>query len=547
MGNSSSTGRSESHDHDQGNVGAAEPATAASPYADDEAPPQPPPPRRHDDDYEPVDDVERQLLTTNIRTSTKRQQTSSTAAAAATRARLHDVLVFGQSAVAYGCLGSRVEPYLCWLLLRNHHEPPSDTTATNTQTAAAAASYPGCRCIRAHVSITNAEIMASATFLVSPASAAGYNNNNNDNSDNTGETGDDVVTEEEQTFTEMLPVEGGMSLFKLGALAELAKDVKAEKITFQQAVHERLAEIEALSPLYNDPVVLVCGYVASGFGLAILLRGGWWDVLLASAGAALVWLVGFLLDGSGRFAPAYFSLWVPFLSAFLPAVLASVVFATARPQVNVILASVSSVAIPLPGFTVTLGVAELVRNRIVRGVGHLVQGVVVLLWLFLGVWLGSALVLGIAGVDYNLDDTADVPLAQTWYFLAVPALAVSLSVAFYVPHRDFPWTFLICCMAYAVTYAASFIKRDTAYLGTFLAAAVTTMCANTWSWYFDRPQTIAMLPGIVFLVAGSGGLLGLLNWDTGGVEQFASMFIIALVIVIGVLAGTTVLHLPTTL
>jgi len=522
MGSSNSTGRSDGGRGDGndesgangGEVVAPEPATMAPPA--DKAEPQ----LRPDDE---VDDVELQSLARPP--ATRKNSTASDA-----RALLHHVLIFGRHAVAYGSIGSRVEQYLVGLLLNE----PSQSNVRATTDPQPEIKYHGCRCIRAHISVMNAEILASATFIV-PKTASSYSD---------GETGDASSSTEEQTFTEMVQADSGTMMRKLGALAELAKEVKAGKIALEEAVYERLPEIEAMSPPYSNLTVLVCGYVGAGFGLAVLLGGGWWDVLLASVGASFCWAVGALLDGSGRYVPAYFSIWAPFLSAFFPAVLASAVFVSTRPEVNFILASVSSVAIPIPGYTISLGVAEIVMNRIVRGFGHLVQGVVVLVWLSLGIWLGSALVMAIAGIDYELDTSTDVPLAQTWYILAVPLLAVALSIAFYVPARDFPWTFLICCISYLVTYAASYIKNDRAYLDTFLSATVTTMCANCWSWYFDRPQTIAMLPGIVFLVAGSGGLLGLLTFDASGIGR---MFIVALVIVVGVFAGNTVFRLPTTL
>jgi uncharacterized membrane protein YjjB (DUF3815 family) len=68
----------------------------------------------------------------------------------------------------------------------------------------------------------------------------------------------------------------------------------------------------------------------------------------------------------------------------------------------------------------------------------------------------------------------------------------------------------------------------------------------------DRSQPIVLTPAIVFLVSGSIGFRGVAEIFAGGdaqegMEQFIQMFVVAMVISLGVLAGNTLVFPKTTL
>ena len=151
--------------------------------------------------------------------------------------------------------------------------------------------------------------------------------------------------------------------------------------------------------------------------------------------------------------------------------------------------------------------------------------------------------------DIPPSDGSDSPVPRVWLGLAIPVLAVALNVALQVAPGDFIVAFLITLIAYLTTFGASYLVKDN--VGTFLAATVTTLCANACSWYFDKPQTIYIQPAVILLVSGSIGFRGIVNLARGeaflGAQQFGEMLLVALVITVGLLAGNSLIRPPTTL
>jgi glucan phosphoethanolaminetransferase (alkaline phosphatase superfamily) len=119
-------------------------------------------------------------------------------------------------------------------------------------------------------------------------------------------------------------------------------------------------------------------------------------------------------------------------------------------DVNVVISILSSVAVTLPGYTVSLGLAELAANRIVRGAGHVISGLVTLLWLVLGGYLGKSLVMAIARIEPSeyIPNTVN----QLWLILFIPLIAAALNVAFYFAHSDFFPAFFVLVLSYVVSF-----------------------------------------------------------------------------------------------
>jgi uncharacterized membrane protein YjjB (DUF3815 family) len=233
------------------------------------------------------------------------------------------------------------------------------------------------------------------------------------------------------------------------------------------------------------------------------------------------------------------------ICAFLPGILAAGI-KIHQPVVNVAIATLSAVAIPLPGYGVSLGLAELAHLRIIRGSVHLFNGLITLCWLVLGAWLGVLFVQVFTPIPPT---PAPEPVPQVWQWLAIPMLSLCLPVAFQVAPRDLFWSFAATAISYALEYAASFF--GTSNVGIFFSAAVSTGLANIWARYFDRPTPILLIPIIVLLVSGSIGFRGLATIIEGnkhlGGEQFLDMIIVALLITVGVYVGDSVIRPATTL
>ncbi|GKZ00942.1 hypothetical protein MPSEU_001045700 [Mayamaea pseudoterrestris] len=401
------------------------------------------------------------------------------------------MIIFGQAALLYGSSGTRVEGFLEKLVEHTN-------------------------CYKGNFFITNNELIASVW-----------------------------PNDDENTLptTVMVKAPEGMHLHKLMLLSELAKDILKHKVSVEDAIVCKLPEIQASPDPYNVYLVSVFGFIGSSAGLAVLLGGSWWDTLLASIGGAICWCI---LTLSGKYLPSHVLLWTNAACAFVPAVLATSV-KLIYPQVNVTIVTLSSVAIPLPGYTVSLGLAEIVGQRVTRGIGHLAKGLVTLLQLVMGSWLGVLFVSSIA--DLPTTEVPSEPMHPAWLAFFVPLLSLALVVAFQVSYRDSIWTMLLFGIGFGTTFAASkFIRPN---FGIFLAAAVVFALSNVWSHRFDRPQSIVQVPATIVLVSGSIGFQGLTTLLAGetflGKQQFMQMIIVALLIVAGEYTGNTLVRPETTL
>mmetsp|Transcript_21312 Transcript_21312/g.50660 ORF Transcript_21312/g.50660 Transcript_21312/m.50660 type:complete len:623 (-) Transcript_21312:160-2028(-) len=335
----------------------------------------------------------------------------------------------------------------------------------------------------------------------------------------------------------------GMNLKKLSLLGEVAKDIKNRKITLQEAVLDKLDQIENEEQNPYGPIVEVLfGWMAAGSGLALVLGGCWWDVLVSTIGGAISWTVLALFV---IYQPRFVDSWAVGLAAFVPAILITGI-KVIKPEINVTISVLSSVAVPLPGYTVSRGLAELASNKVIRGAGHLISGIVCLLWLVVGGYLGARLVAALFTVSST---TPGEPINELWLVFFIPLLGLALNVAFQISRRDFVPAFLVSMLSYIVTFGASSFANS--YVTTFLAATVATASANAWCAYTDRPQPIVLTPALVFLVSGSIGYRGLsqmFEGDAGeGASQFAQMFLVALLVMVGILAGDTLVRPDTTL
>ena len=343
-----------------------------------------------------------------------------------------------------------------------------------------------------------------------------YSPNNNSNSSNSGS--DRRHYRNHYQLTPITIISGyteGMNLKKLSLLGEVAKDIKKRKVTLQEAVLDKIPEIENEENPYGPIVEVVLGWMAAGSGLALVLGGCWWDVIVSMVGGAISWAVLALF---GNYQPRFVDSWAIGLAAFVPAILITGV-KVMKPEINVTVSVLSSVAVPLPGYTISRGLAELASNKVIRGAGHLISGIVCLLWLVVGGYLGARLVASFFTVSST---TPGEPINELWLVFFIPLLGVALNVAFQIGRRDFVPAFFVSMLSYIVTFGASSFANS--YVTTFLAATVSTASANAWCAYSDRPQPIGLTPALVFLVSGSIGYRGLSQIFEGDAAEGASQF-----------------------
>ena len=331
----------------------------------------------------------------------------------------------------------------------------------------------------------------------------------------------------------------GSNLDKLAQVGDIVDSIEAGEISVSDA-SVRLDEI-AKTPLPWGKIANLLSYAFCGCGLAILFGGGWIDALVATLFSVIVYgMVLFAGRQDARMAD-----WLPLYSAFVVAVLATIM-KIGIPELNIVTVILASIVVLLPGYTVSLGVIELVSQNVVSGTTNLMNGLVYLVKQFLGGWLGVGLVSALLTIPTA---AAGTPVNSAWLWLFMPLVFIALAVIFQTTRRDFIWVFIGCAAAYSGMMFGSTLAN--ANLGNLLGTIFTVIFANLWAIWTNRPATIVLLPAIIVLVSGSIGFRGLVSITEGqtavGVQQFLQMFIVALTIAAGLLVGNTIVRPKVTL
>lgn len=402
--------------------------------------------------------------------------------------------------------------------------------------------------------------------------------------------------EDDPPRTFFIAIESGLNLHKLGLLADLVDRVVPsgpEAVSRLEAMAQ-LKEIEAAPDPWGKLSVFI-SFPLVGAGLSMVLGGSWWDVGVASALAIICFsTMEYLPRWNARFAQ-----WIPLVTAFWVSTIATILQRTCLVGLHVTLVTLSAIAVLLPGYTVSMGIGELISNRIISGAANLVGGMVCLFWLVIGAWLGEAFGASVTNNYSGMENTDDSTtttwdsVPTLWQTLFIPMLCFSLIVAFQVSRRDVLWCFshlILTYLTFVVTGLvlewtlpddntsndvtnATIMTNGTSgnvqgddhdpptllgnggrNLQTYFSTVVCCLVANTWAIRTNRPNSILLVPALVFLVSGSIGFRGLLTLLTAddedkslGTSQFLQMIIVALLIVAGLMTGNTLVEPSSTL
>jgi uncharacterized membrane protein YjjP (DUF1212 family) len=330
----------------------------------------------------------------------------------------------------------------------------------------------------------------------------------------------------------------GLDLAKLPEIGRFVDAVVAGQTSVSEAM-ARLDEIDKRPHPWGWFANAV-SYAFCGSGFAVLLSGGWWDALLSALFSLVVYGMVAL---SARFGVRTAE-WLPLSSAFVAGLLASLA-KILLPELNLVLVTLAAILILIPGFPISVGVIELVSQRVVSGTVNLMNGLVYLVKQFTGAWLG----VGLVHLFGSIPTTAGTPVDAQWLWLFMPLLIIGLCVVFQTAPKDFFWAVLGCGIAYGGILACSAIAGGN--LGNLFGTIVAVVFANLWGKSTGRPISIVLLPAIVLLVSGSIGFRGLAAITVGqtatGEQQFVQMFVVALTIAAGLLVGNTIIRPKTSL
>ena len=324
-------------------------------------------------------------------------------------------------------------------------------------------------------------------------------------------------------------VTGGLDLTKLPLLDEIVDELAAGNLSISEA-ESRMNTVEKSTDPYGKWMVAF-GYVALGAGIAGLFSGSWLDILFSALLSIFVYLIVWYSGRKG----GWLADSIPFSTALVAGGLA-IALKHPFPELNYVLVTVSAIIVLVPGYSVSMGVAELVNDHVLSGFSNLINGLVYLFKQFIGAWLSFSII----GAIWVTKTGSGIPIDPIWLWLFVPSVFIGLIIVFQTAPRYVVWAFLSAAIGYlGVTYGSELMGSN---MGNMIGAALVGMFANAWEWKVGKPGSIVLLPAITVLVSGSIGFRGLVasaQGDVAGTGQFLDMFLIAFTLTAGLVIANT--------
>ena len=342
----------------------------------------------------------------------------------------------------------------------------------------------------------------------------------------------------QRVYVEGLPG-AGQELNRLARVGELVDAVEAGRLDVTEATRQ-LAEIDKIPHPWGN-LLLAASFVVAGAGFAIILGGGLWDMILSGLfGLAVFFTIGLVSSFGGAWAAD----WLPVITSFVAGILAAAAKILV-PESNSMVVIVCAVVVLFPGFTISVGLIELISNHVVSGMANLMNGLLYLFKMAVGAWLGFSLV----ALMWAIPPAAPASPASAWWLLVLlPLVLVALCFAFQTAPRDSLATAVISGVTFLVLMVGSGLVGGN--IGMLIAALIGGILCTLWSNRTGRPITIPLVPVLMLLVSGSIGFRGLLSLTEGqitvGLSQFVQMFVVAIMIFIGLLVSISIVRPKTT-
>lgn len=336
--------------------------------------------------------------------------------------------------------------------------------------------------------------------------------------------GDEEITKIER----VIPM--GVNLGKLSKVDLVAREVINGRMTYEEG-SDSLDHILTAPDPHGRGARVLC-FIFSAAGFMVLFGGTWGDF-----GATIV--IGTLIGILSLFQPVQsiglvaqmFEAIIAIVAAFSAYVLVKMV-----PSLNVGVIILSSLIIFMPGLFITIAIAEIATQNLTSGTSRLMGGVMILLKLTFGVFIGAKIAsyIHLPSINMDFDKIPDIVTVIT-----LPITALMATIIFKAEKSDWGWitvagVYGYCCSKFATQ---SFGAEMGILIGGFCVGAMS----NIFARLKDRPSSLFQFPGIILLVPGSMGyrsLSFLFERDVvGGLETAFSMVTLAMALVVGIFLG----------
>jgi uncharacterized membrane protein YjjB (DUF3815 family) len=273
--------------------------------------------------------------------------------------------------------------------------------------------------------------------------------------------------------------------------------------------------------------------MASG-SAAVFFGGGAPEIVLGAVGGGALGLVSQVAERR-QVNPRLIEFFGAFIVALVIALLVPLVG-----RVDVDAAVLGGVIVLVPGFTIAIGVSELVTQHMTAGVSRLGAATVTAMMLGFGVVFGLRLGEQLVG-SFSPVEAVGLDMGLRW--LLVPVVVLSISVLFRAPVRQWGWILLVAALGFgAYELASQWLRPE---LSVFLGALVLGCGSNLHARLRDVPSAITRLPGLLFLVPGSLSFLGITELMDGNaidaVTAAGQVAIVATALVTGLIVAGSAL------
>lgn len=335
-------------------------------------------------------------------------------------------------------------------------------------------------------------------------------------------------TKGEDEMTKIERVEPmGVNIGKLSSIDTIARSVIENKLTYEEG-YQKLDEILDAADPYGKRVHMTY-FLFSTAGFMILFGGTWGDLVAAMIVGCLMGLMS-IVKPEGLVRQLFEAI------VAVVASLATYLLAKLLPDLNVGVVIISSLIIFMPGLFITIAIAEIATNNLVSGTARLVGGVMILLKLTFGVFIGSK----IASWFHYHPLTIDFGKIPMWVaYATLPVTAFMSVINFKANRSDWKWVTLAGIYGYTCSkVGAHYLGSE---LGMFFGGACVGAMSNIFARLKDKPSSIFQWPGIILLVPGSIGYRGMSSLFekniVGGLDTAFTMVTLAMALVVGIFFG----------
>lgn len=296
----------------------------------------------------------------------------------------------------------------------------------------------------------------------------------------------------DEEVTRIVRIEpSGINLGRLTQTDAIAQKVIKGEIGFEEGSVQ-------LEELFNQPertkflVGMVC-FMLTSAGMMTLFGGSWGDFL---ASALIGAIMGILSQAKN------FGLVAQLYEVFMAmlATLMAVLLSKVSGDITAGVVILASLIIFIPGLNITISIAEIATQNLTSGTSRLVGGMMILLKLTFGVFMGTKLanVIPLETADWTFSRIPD------WVtILSVPVTAAMSTIVFKAEYRDMKWVTLAGVYGYALSKIGTFHFGPE--MGLFIGGVGVGVAANLYARMLSRPSSVFQFPGLILLVPGSVG------------------------------------------